>query len=248
MVLNYNRDVETFPVVKTIITRITGNPDLYRSPTDMGVNMVGNCITDDEAVKEACKQEIIRRYYKACCDYKNGNADIDVTHRIEALMQQLDITAADRLVAGAANKREKDVGVSVTAIELPDGRIITGKQSELMTAPAAAILNSIKTLSGMADEIYLLSPIVLEPMQRMKRDILKNHTQRLNLEEVLMALSICAATNSMVELAITKLCELSGCEAHSTTILSPSDESMLRKLKLNFTCEPEFSNNSLYNV
>ena len=246
--VNYNRDVETFPVVKTIISRITGNPDLYRSPTDMGVNMVGNCIIDDDAVKEACKQEIIRRYYKACCDYKNGNADIEVTHRIEALMQQLDISPADRLVAGAANKREKEVGVSVTAIELPDGRIITGKQSELMTAPAAAILNSIKTLSGMADEIYLLSPIVLEPMQRMKLDILKHHTQRLNLEEVLMALSICAATNSMVELAITKLGELSGCEAHSTTILSPSDESMLRKLKLNFTCEPEFSNNSLYNI
>ena len=245
--VNYNRDIEAFPVVKTIISRITGNPDLYKSPTDMGVNMVGNCITNEEAVVEACKQEILRRYFKACCDYKNGIADIDVAHRIEALMQQLDITPSDRLVAVAASEREEEVGASVTAIELPDGRIITGKQSELMSAPAAALLNSIKALSGISDEIYLLSPIVLEPMQRMKRDILKSHTQRLDLEEVLIALSICAATNSMVELAITKLASLAGCEAHSTSILSPIDESMLRKLKLNFTCEPKFSNNSLYN-
>lgn len=246
--VNYNRDIEAFPVVKTIISRITGNPDLYKSPTDMGVNMVGYCITDDDAVKEASKQEIIRRYYKACCDYKNGIVDVDVVHRLESLMQELDISISDRRVAEAALAREKEVGVPVTAIELPDGRIVTGRQSELMSAASSAVLNSIKTLSGISDEIYLLSPVVLEPMQKMKRDVLKSRTERLSLEEVLMALSICAATNSMVELAITKLNELSGCEAHSTAMLSSSDESMLRKLKLNFTSEPKFSDNSLYNM
>ncbi|MBE6575508.1 MAG: DUF1846 domain-containing protein [Ruminococcaceae bacterium] len=244
--VNYNRDVEAFPVVQTIVERITGKRDLYRSPTDMGVNMVGNCIIDDEVCREAAKQEILRRYYKAWCDYKNGTGDIETAHLVELLMKNVGITTADRRVVSPALEKAEKVECPVFSIELSDGRIITGKEISLMSAPATALINAVKALSGIADEIFLLSPVVIEPIQRMKGEVLGDRVLRLGLEEVLIALSICAATNSMVELAMTKLAELRGCEAHSTTMLTGADERILRKLGLNFTCEPVFPGKDLF--
>ena len=244
--VNYNRDVEAFPVVQTILERITGKSDLYRSPTDMGVNMVGNCIIDDEVCREAAKQEILRRYYKAWCDYKNGATDIETAHLVELLMKNVGITTADRRVVAPALEKAEKVEFPVFSIELNDGRIITGKEISLMSAPAAALINAVKTLSGIADEIFLLSPVVIEPIQRMKGEVLGDRVLRLGLEEVLIALSICAATNSMVELAMTKLADLRGCQAHSSTMLTAADERILRKLGLNFTCEPVFPGKDLF--
>ncbi len=244
--VNYNRDVEAFPVVQTILERITGKSDLYRSPTDMGVNMVGNCISDDEVCREAARQEILRRYFKAWCDYKNGTGDIETAHRIELLMKNVGITPSDRRVVDPAKAKAAQVEVPVMAVELPDGRIVTGKEISLMSAPATALINSVKVLSGIADEIYLLSPVVIEPIQRMKEQMLGDRVLRLGLEEVLIALSICAATNPMVELAVSKLSALRGCEAHSTTMLTAADERVLRKLGLNFTCEPVFPGKGLF--
>ncbi|MBR7184853.1 MAG: DUF1846 domain-containing protein [Clostridia bacterium] len=244
--VNYNRDVEAFPVVQTILERIMGKSDLYRSPTDMGVNMVGNCIIDDEVCREAARQEILRRYYKAWCDYKNGIGDIGTAHHLELLMKNVGITATDRRVVTPALEKAAQVGCPVFAIELPDGRIVTGKEINLMSAPATALINSVKVLSGIADEIFLLSPVVIEPIQRLKGEVFGDRVLRLGLEEVLIALSICAATNPMVALAMTKLAELRSCEAHSTTMLTAADERILRKLGLNFTCEPVFPGKDLF--
>ncbi|MBR6708235.1 MAG: DUF1846 domain-containing protein [Clostridia bacterium] len=244
--VNYNRDIEAFPVVKTILARITGKDDLYRSPTDMGVNMAGNCITDDKVCCDAAKQEILRRYYKAWCDYKNGTGEISTAHQLELLMKNVGVTPNDRRVVKPALEKAEAVDCPVFAIELPDGRIVTGKENTLLSAPASALINSVKTLSGIADEIYLLSPIVIEPILKMKSNVLGDRAMRLGLEEVLIALSICAATNSMVELALSKLTDLRGCEAHSTTMLPMAEERILRKLGLNFTCEPVFPGKDLF--
>jgi len=244
--VNYNRDIETFPVVRTIIEKITGK-SIYKSPTDMGVNMVGNCIIDDDLCRKAAKNEIIRRYFKACCDYKNGVAEIDVAQRIEILMKELNITINDRDVVKPAVDKALLENTHVMSIKLPSGKIITGKANDLMSAPSSAIINSIKELSGYSDEIFLLSPVVIEPIRRMKKDILSSHTSRLSLEEVFIALSICAATNPMVENAISKLPLLRNCDAHSTKMLSVQDERIIRKLGINYTCEPEFSSKDLFN-
>jgi uncharacterized protein (UPF0371 family) len=238
--VNYNRDIEVFPVVRTILGRITGNPDVYKSPTDMGVNMAGYAISNDAVCREAAKQEIIRRYFQSICDQKRGLTEQDVPDRIEVIMQQLGLTEEDRSVVPAARKRWEEFGRPTTAISLKDGRIITGRLSDLLTAPASAILNAIKTLSGMADHVYLLSPVVLEPILRIKKDFLHMDTTRLSVEEVLIAMGICAATNPMVELAVSKLSELSGCEAHSTVMLTNADEQTLRRLGIRLTCDPVY--------
>ncbi len=238
--VNYNRDIEVFPLVRTILGKITGNPDLYKSPTDMGVNMAGYAISNDAVCREAAKQEIIRRYFQALCDQKRGLTEQDVTDRIEVIMQQLGLTEEDRQVVPAARNRFAEFGRPTTAIALKDGRIITGRLSDLLTSPASAILNAIKTLSGMADNVYLLSPVVLEPILRIKKDVLHMHSTRLNVEEVLIAMGICAATNPMVELAVSKLSELSDCEAHSTVLLTDADEQALRRLGIRLTCDPVY--------
>ena len=243
--VNYNRDIEVFPVVRTILSRITGE-DIYRSPTDMGVNMAGFAISDDEVCREASKQEVLRRYYKSFCDCRHGLADKEVPGRIELIMQQLGIKADDRRVVHPACERAAECGRPVTAIELHDGRIVTGKMSDLMTSPASALLNAVKLLAGMADSLHLLSPVVLEPIRRMKRDMLHTHPTRMNLSEILLAMSICAATNPTVELAMSKLPELAGCEAHATVMLTDSDENTLRKLGVNLTCDPEYCTNEFY--
>lgn len=243
--VNYNRDIEAFPVVRTILHRILGE-DIYASPTDMGVNMIGRCITDDAVVCEASKQEIIRRYFKAHCDYKKGIGDMDTCKRIEFLMSSLGLRPSDRVTVTPAVEKAKESGRSVVAIQLPDGRIVTGKSSSLMNDTAAAVLNSIKVLAGLSDEILLISPIVLEPIINLKKDILGSSYPVLKLEEVLQALSISAATNPTAELAMKQLPKLRGCDAHCSDIITQDDGSTFLKLGVNYTCEPHFPTKDLY--
>ncbi len=246
--VNYNRDIEVFPVVSSILTKITGKECIYKSPTDMGVNMAGYCIVDDEACREASKQEILRRYYKALCDLKIGRADEKTVSRLEFLMSKLAITPAIRPVVEAANKKnEKNNSRGAIALELPNGKIVTGKNSERMSAAAACIFNSVKELAGMHDRQKLISPYVIGPILDLKTKVLKEKRNTLSLEEALIALSICAATDATAASAVEQLTFLQGCEAHSTYMLSKTEEAPLRKLGINLTCEPEFVDNALFN-
>jgi uncharacterized protein (UPF0371 family) len=243
--VNYNRDIEAFPVVRTILHRIMGE-DLYQSPTDMGVNMIGRCIIDDEVCREAAKQEIIRRWYKVRCAYKQGEGDIEACNRVEMLMSTLGLHGTDRHCVAPALQKAHDSDRSAVAIELHDGRIVTGKSSELMNDTASAVLNAVKVLAGLSDEILLMSPAVLEPIIKMKKDILGSRYPVLQLEEVLQALSISATFNPTAQLALQKLPELRGCELHSSDLMAANDANTFRKLGVNFTCEPEFPTKDLY--
>lgn len=243
--VNYNRDIEVFPVVRSILQRVTGE-DVYQSPTDMGVNMIGRCITDDAVVREAARQEVLRRWYKARCSYKKGEGDAESAQRVELLMRTMGIGPSDRAVVGPANDKARACGRSAVAIELADGTIVTGRSSPLMNDTASVILNSIKLLAGIADEILLISPIVLEPIIRLKKEILGSRYPVLNAEEILQALSISAATNPTAELAMSRLTELRGCEAHCSDLITQADSSTFLKLGINFTCEPQFPTKALY--
>mgnify|MGYP000312228526 FL=1 len=253
--VNYNRDIEAFPVLNGIFQKITGNDEMYHSPTDMGVNRAGFCIIDDNVVREAAKQEIIRRYYRAWCEYKKGLTEKDTALRIEAIMTKLDLKPEDRkVVKSAFSAKEKSKlklgteSASGTAIMLNDGRIVTGKGSEIMNSCSSMILNAIKTLANISDEIHLLSPMILEQIKRLKKNHLKSRDEILNLEEILIALSISATTNPTAQYAMSKLDMLNGCEAHSTHMVSQADEAVFRKLGINLTCEPEFPTKELFFV
>ena len=243
--VNYNRDIEAFPVVRTILRRITGE-DIYKSPTDMGVNMIGRCITDDEAVKNAACQEVIRRWYQARCAHRKGEGDIEACNRIEFLMSSLSLRATDRKSVEPAVKKASESGRTAVAIELDDGTIVTGKSSELMNDTASAVLNSIKVLAGLSDEILLISPMVLEPIIQLKKDILGSRYPVLRLEEVLLALSISAATDPTAKTAMDFLPQLRGCEAHCSDIITQSDAATFIKMGINYTCEPQFPTKDLY--
>ena len=203
--VNYNRDIEVFPIVRTILERITGSNDVYQSPTDMGVNMAGYGIVDDEAVRSAAKQEIIRRYYKAVCEQKQGRESIDTANRVELIMKQVSLSAEDRPVVASANDKYKASGVPSVAIALTDGRIITGKESKLMTAGAAAVLNCIKELAGLPDELRLISPYVLEPIISLKGDLFRLSHTVLNMEEVMIALAAVSYTHLLRHLFCTRV-------------------------------------------
>ncbi|MGI6727167.1 MAG: DUF1846 domain-containing protein [Anaerovoracaceae bacterium] len=252
--VNYNRDMEVFPVVKRIIEKITGQPSEYMSPTDMGVNRVGFSITDDAICREAACQEIIRRYLISLCDYKKGIIDEGSVAKCKLLMDELNIKVEDRAVVNPAreyleykrNLAPKYENVVVMALELPDGRIITGRSSRRMVAAAAAVLNAIKILSGIADQIHLISPAVLQTIQHLKTDILHHEKSSLNCEEVLSALTISATTNPSAQVAVEKLLLLKGCKAHCTAILSDRDDQTLKDLGIDATSDPEYQTNNLY--
>ncbi len=244
--VNYNRDIEVFPVVKTILSRTSNVGSTYQSPTDMGVNMAGFCISDDEVCREAAKQEIIRRHFHTMVDYKLGRVDYQAVKKIEMIMSQLDISGDDRRVMAAALAKMQEKDAPATAIELPGGRIVTGRETTLMKAPASALINAIKQMAGLADDLYLISPVVLEPIIKLKQLNLGAHSLTLNLEEVLICLSICAATNPTVEHAMNQLPKLRGCEAHASYIVPDGDEKTMRRLGLNLTCEPVFPSEDLY--
>ncbi len=243
--VNYNRDVEIFPVLNAIFEKIAGTSP-YKSPTDMGVNMAGNCIVDDEVVCEASREEIVRRYYHALCDQRQGRVDADTVYKVELLMNQAGVSPESRRVAAAALDRAASTGFPAAAIELPDGQIITGKTSSLLGASAAVLLNALKALGGINHDMHLISPIIIEPIQNLKIKHLGNHNPRLHTDEILIALSICAATNPTAELAMRQLPKLRGCEAHSSVILSQVDDSVFRKLGINLTCEPKYQTKKLY--
>ncbi len=245
--VNYNRDVEIFPVVNAMMERIMGQSP-YKSPTDMGVNMAGCAICDDDAVRAAANQEIIRRYYAALSAVRQGNSEQSEVSKIELLMNQLQISVADRPVAAAAVEKAEASGAPATAIELEDGRIVTGKTSSLLGASSSMLLNVLKVLGDIPDEVQLLSPTIIEPIQRMKIGVLGNHNPRLHTDEVLIALSICAATDERAKLAMDQLEKLKGLEAHSSVILSRVDEQTFRKLGINLTCEPRYQTKKLYHA
>lgn len=252
--VNYNRDIEAFPVLKRIIEKITGTDAGYKSPTDMGVNRVGFGIIDDEVVREASKQEIIRRYFKTGCDYKKGNEGKEVFDRSKLIMEELGLKPEDRKVVIPARERatklkaisSKEEICSVVAIELQDGTILTGKRSDLMDATAAVLLNAVKYLANILDDMHLISPVILEPIRNLKEKTLGSKSLALDCEEILIALSICAATNPMAQVALDKLSMLKGCQAHSTTILGANDEQVFNKLGVNITSDAQYATESLY--
>ena len=243
--VNYNRDVEIFPVLNAILTKISGEC-IYKSPTDMGVNMVGNCIFDDEAVCDASKQEVIRRYYEAACLARQGIGDPLVVHRIEMLMNQLGISTKDRPAVDAALCKAEETCNPAAAMELPSGEIITGKTSALLGASAAMILNVIKRLADIPDDVLLLSPSIIEPIQKLKTDSMGSINPRLHVDEVLIALSICAATNPVAKKALEQLPALRGLEAHSSVMLASVDVQTFKKLGVRMTCEPRSQTKKLY--
>ncbi len=246
--VNYNRDVEIFPVLNAIMERILGESP-YKSPTDMGVNMVGCAICDDQVVKEAACGEIIRRYYNACCNVRQGLSEKSEVAKIELLMNQLGLTTADRPVARAAlDKSAATGGMPAAAIQLEDGKIITGKTSSLLGASSSMLLNVLKELGGIPDDIQLLSPTIIEPIQNMKTGVLGNHNPRLHIDEILIALSICAATNGTAKKALDQIDKLKGLQVHSTVILSRVDEQTFKKLGVNLTCEPQYQTKKLYHA
>ncbi len=244
--VNYNRDVEVFPVLNAMLEKIAGESP-YKSPTDMGVNMAGNCIVDDEVCCQAACQEIIRRYYNALCDQRQeGALTGDEVYKVELLMNKAGVSPEDRPVIAPALKRAEETGLPAAAIQLPDGRIVTGKTSPLLGASSAALLNALKALGGIQKDIHLISPIIIEPIQKLKTTHLGSVNPRLHTDEILLALSICAATNPTAELAMQQLPKLRGSEVHSTVILSHVDEDTFRRLGVNLTCEPQYQSKKLY--
>ena len=243
--VNYNRDVEIFPVLAATFEQIYGECP-YKSPTDMGVNMAGNCIVDDAACCEASRQEIIRRFYAEQCAVKKGTGNPEAVNKIRVLMKQTGITADERPVIAAALKKAEDTGNPAVAIEIGEDRLVTGKTSELMGASAAAVLNALKALAGINENMHLISPMVIEPVQELKVKYMGNNNPRLHVDEVLIALSVSAATNPMAQLAMQQIPKLRGMEAHATVILAGSDESMFKKFGVNITCEPQYQTKKLY--
>ena len=237
--VNYNRDVEAFPVLVTMFERILGECP-YKSPTDMGVNMVGNGVVDDAAAREASCQEILRRYYTALADQKQGKATDEQVFKLELLMKKAGVSAEERRVVAPALAKAQATGLPAAAMELPDGRIITGKTSDLLGASSALLLNALKTLAGQDDSLHLIAPEVIDPIQHLKVDHLGNRNPRLHTDEVLIALSICAATDPAAEKAMEQLDKLRGCEVHSSVILSAVDEKVFKRLGVNLTCQAQF--------
>lgn len=243
--VNYNRDIEIFPVLKTIFEKIYGSC-AYKSPTDMGVNTAGFCIYDDEAVKAASVQEIIRRYYKTLVGCLKGKSEQSEVYKLELIMNSLGVNTGMRKTVNAAKSVEERTGAPAVAIELSDGRVITGKTSELLGASAAALLNCLKTLAGIDDDIHLISPEIIEPIQKLKVEHMRNKNPRLHTDEVLIALSVCAVSDPYAASAISRLGELKECDAHSTVVLSQVDENTFARLGVNVTCEPKYQTNRLY--
>ena len=243
--VNYNRDVDIFPVLKAMLERILGS-SVYGSPTEMGVNMAGFCITDDEVCRAASRNEIIRRYYASACLQRQGLAEKREVEKIELLMTGLGISTADRPVVAASLKKAAESCSTAVALELPGGEIITGKSGSLLGASAACLLNCLKKLGGIDDDVLLISPDVIEPIQKLKTGHMGNRNPCLHTDEVLIALSICAVTDKYAAAALERIGSLQGCEAHSTVILSRVDENVFRRLGVNITFEPAYQTTRLY--
>ena len=236
--VNYNRDISSFPILKNVLMKISGK-EIYKSPTDMGVNMIKQCIINEQVVKKAATDEIIRRYYNTLCDYKQKLCGEDVVEQSKSLMDKLELSLTDREVARVANEQAKEKGLNVLAIKLNNGKIITGKESKILSCTSAAFLNAIKEITGIPDQEYLLSPSVLDGIYKMKQKTSYNTKYFLDLPEVLIALSICSVTNPIIERAINELEKLRGCDAHSSYIIDKGELNALKNLGINLTCEPK---------
>lgn len=238
--VNYNRDVEIFPVLNAMFENILGESP-YKSPTDMGVNMAGNCIIDDEVTCKAATDEIIRRYYTALCDRRKGLISEEQEMKLSLLMKQANITPESRKTVSAALAKETETGAPAAAMELPDGTILTGRTSDLLGAVSGLLLNALKHMAGLDDSILLMSPHVIEPIMDLKVNHLGNNNPRIHTDETLLALSICATTDDNAKKAMEQISKLRGCEVHSTVILSPVDERIFKRLGINLTCEPKYN-------
>ncbi|MBO5273861.1 MAG: DUF1846 domain-containing protein [Clostridia bacterium] len=247
MAVNYNRDVEIFPVLEATFRKIYGSSP-YKSPTDMGVNMVGNCIIDDAVCIEASHQEILRRYYTALCEQKENMNSADTVGKLDLIMKQAHLTPASRPVVAAALNKAEEIGAPAAALQLPDGSIVTGKTSSLLGASAALLLNALKRIAGIDDSIELISPSIIEPVQHLKVDHLGNQNPRLHTDEVLIALAISAVTSERAAAALEVLDKLAGCEAHSSVILTQVDSKTFKNLGVNVTCEPQYQVKKLYHA
>ena len=236
--VNYNRDVEIFPVLQAMFEKIMGECP-YKSPTDMGVNMAGNCIVDDEVCCEASRQEIIRRYYQTLVNIARGKSKEEEAYKIELLMNTAGVSVKDRKVVPAALKRAEETGYTAVAMELDDGTIITGKTGELLGACAALLIKALKHLAGIGEDVLLITPNVIRPIQRLKVDYLGSKNPRLHMEEVLIALSASTETNPLADLALKQLPRLRGSQVHSSRMLSAADEKTFQKLGVMLTCEPK---------
>ena len=254
--VNYNRDIESFPVLRTILERITGGRSVYRSPTDMGVNRAGFAIVSDELVRRAAAQEVIRRYFRTACEYAMGLSDKQTIDRVELLMKELNVTAGDRKVVAAARQAAAAAGQDAAkgnenvvcggAIELPDGSVVTGVNSPLMHAASSAVLNALKQMAEIPKKLHLLSPGIIQSIAHLKKEVLQRKTISLDLEETLIALSIASTTSPTAELAMAQLKRLRGCEVHMTHIPTPGDDTGLRRLGVNLTCDPQFATSNLF--
>ena len=243
--VNYNRDVEIFPVLKVMFEKIYGECP-YKSPTDMGVNMAGNCIVDDAAAKNASCNEIIRRYYNALCNVCQGMGEKTEVRKIEVIMKKLGITSDMRLPVKPALCKEEETGAPAVAIELCDGKIITGRTSELLGPCSAMLLNALKYLADIPDETLLLSPNIIEPIHKLKTTHMGNHNPHMHMDELLIALAVAAVSDTNAAKALEQLPNLRGAQAHSTVLLSRVDENLFKKLGVGLTCEPKYQTNQLY--
>ena len=242
--VNYNRDLETFPILKEILHKITGK-DIYYSPTDMGVNMVGNCISDDKICSIASKKEIVRRYYNEQVNYKKGLVDIDTPQKVKVLMNEMNVDESILPIIDAAREKQEKTKKHSMAIELSNGKIITGRETDLLSPSSSLIINTIKEITKITDDVDLLASNILKPILKFKKSD-NDFNNKLSLQETLIALSVCSATNPIIGKAMENIKKIEGCDIHSTYIVPDDELNTLKKLKLNLTCDPVYYTDSLY--
>lgn len=245
--VNYNRDIEVFPVLQNILTKIT-KKEIYKSPTDMGVNMVGFAIVDDKLAQLSARKEILRRYYRAECDYKRGQTSFETLERNKSLMSEVKATPDLLPVIEVSKNVSKESGYPCVALSLPNGKIVTGKTKKIISASGAVVLNALRTLAGLGDDFDIITDDILLPIVEYRTNILKSHCSVLTLDDILVALSISSVKNEKAKKALSFLPDLKGCDAHCTYILSSSEEKTLKKLGINVTCEPVFQNSHLFDA
>lgn len=236
--VNYNRDISAFPILKNMLNKITGK-NIYNSPTDMGVNMISKCIVNEEVAQNAARMEIIRRYYDSLCDFKKGIGNENTVETIKKIMNRAEISTSDRKIVKYALEKSEKTNSNIVAIMLENGKVITGKESELLSASSALLINAMKELAGIPDDVYLLSPSVLESIFKLKQKTSYKRNYSLNLPEVLIALSICEKTNPIIEKTFECIDKLRGLEAHSSYIVSTTELKVLKSIGINLTCEPK---------